>query len=115
MERTVQFYALGDYMVDHNTLPLAAARVRASYGALFLAAGGLIFLLFAAFGCSSLPGLGGLLANPTPASTPTTGSVAQRTVACVQQSVIPCVHTGGVGATLEACMSLAAVDCAATN
>ena len=115
MERDVQFYALRHSVVDHNTLPLAAARVRASYGALFLAAGGLIFLLFGAFGCSSLPGLGGLLANPTPASSPTTGSVAQRTIACVQQSVIPCVKGGGAGATIEACMSLAAVDCAATN
>jgi len=115
MERTLRFYPLGHRVVDHGALPASAARIRPAYGALFLAAGVVIFCLFALWGCSSLPGLGGLLATPTPAATPTTGSAAQRHMSCVQNSVIPCMHAGGAGATIEACMSLAAVDCAATS
>jgi len=75
----------------------------------------LIFGAFALWGCSSLPSLGGLLATPTPAPTPAAVPAVQKTIACVQNSVIPCVHTGGVGATLESCMALAAVSCAAAN
>ena len=115
MDWPLQFYPLRHRVGDHVAVPASAARVRAAYGALFLAAGGLIFGAFALWGCSSLPGLGGLLATPTPAATPATGSASQRTVVCVQNSVIPCMKAGGVGATIEACMSLAAVDCAATN
>jgi hypothetical protein len=102
-------------MEHYRETPAHCASLRPAMWAFFLAAGILVLIVWAA-----LCGQGCSLFQPAAAVAPVTppvnvAQVVQKTLACVQSSVTPCMTQAPPLNNPQLCMALASAACAQVN